>query len=204
MLKFGTVNYIFGSPGSGKTTVLAKLAVYYNKHGFKGRIYANFPCKGTILIKDEDIGYYNFYNSILLLDELGITYNNREAFSKRGLMQDPLRLRYWKLIRHYLEHENGPKGRCFLASQSWDDVDKKLRDLSTNYYLIKKSIFRFLTVIKSIYKKVEIDETTHQPCDFYVIDVFFNWSLCWRSRYYKMFDSFDCPELPDFNWKDGD
>lgn len=96
-------------------------------------------------------------------------------------MQDPNRLDYWKTIRHYLEHDVeapdgkkilGPKGKCFIASQTWDDVDKKLRDLCTNYYLIKKSLIRSFTTIKPIYKKVDIDDQTHQPCDFFVMDVF--------------------------------
>lgn len=196
MIKFGVINYIFGSPGSGKTTVLAMISRGYIKKGFK--VYANFPLRGTTLIQDEDIGYYNFYNSILLLDEAGVAYNNREAFSKRGLMQDPKRLQYWKLMRHYLEHDNGPKGKCFIASQSWEDVDKKVRDLSTNYYLIKKSIFRPFTVIRPIYKKVDIDEQTHQPTDFYVMDLFWNWKLCFRRKYFKYFDSTSCPALPDY------
>lgn len=196
MIQFGVINYIFGSPGSGKSTVLAMISRKYIKRGFK--VYANFPLQDTILIKDEDIGYYNFYNSIIILDEAGISYNNREAFSKKGLMQDQNRISYWKLARHYLEHDNGPKGKIFIASQSWDDVDKKLRDLSTNYYLIKKGIIRSFTVIRPIYKKVDIDDQTHQPGDFFVMDIFWNWKLCFRRLYYKYFDSTECPELPDF------
>lgn len=208
MIKYGVINYIFGAPGAGKTTVLAQIYKHYSKKKcFKNKIYSNFPLKGAIEIKDEDIGYYNFYNSIILLDEAGIVYNNRDAFSKRGLMNDPERLDYWKKIRHYLEHDVetrdgkkilGPKGKCFIASQTWDDVDKKLRDLCTNYYLIKKSLIRAFTTIKPIYKHVDIDETTHQPADFFKMDLFFNWRHCWRKRYYKYFESCSVKELPDY------
>lgn len=114
-------------------------------------------------------------------------------------MQDQQRLLYWKLARHYLEHGLGPKGKIFIASQSWDDVDKKLRDLCTNYYLIKKfGFFRPVTIIKPIYKKVDIDKETHQPMDMYMMDFFWNWKLCLRCRYYKMFNSTEAPELPEF------
>lgn len=201
MLKFGVINYIFGSPGSGKTTVLAMIAKRYMKDPkFKNKIYANFLLEGATFIPDEAIGYFGFYNSIIFLDECGISYNNREAFSKKGLMQDPRRLLYWKLARHYLEHGMGPKGKIFIASQSWDDVDKKLRDLSTNYYLIKKfGLFRPVTVIKPIYKKVDIDKETHQPTDMYMMDFFWNWKLCLRCLYYKMFNSTEAPKLPEYN-----
>lgn len=30
MIKFGVINYIFGAPGSGKTTVLAKIYKQYS------------------------------------------------------------------------------------------------------------------------------------------------------------------------------
>ena len=202
MIQPGVVNYIFGSPGSGKSTVLAQISRWYIKKGAK--VYANFPLEGTTLIDDKDIGYYNFHNSVILLDEAGISYNNREAFSKKGLMQDPARLQYWKLVRHYLQVPGGFKGSLFIASQSWEDVDKKVRDLSTNYFLIKKAIIPCFTIIKPIYKKVEIDDQTHQPTDFYVLGTIFSWRLCFRRKYYKYFDSFIAPELPDYPDQNGD
>lgn len=189
MIKLGTINYIFGSPRAGKTTLLVKIC---RKLGKNKRIYSNFPCKGAILIKDEDIGYYDFSDSIILLDEAGISYNNRDAASKRGLMQDPQRLQYWKLCGHY-------KGcKIVVASQSWNDVDKKVRDLATHYFYIRKFIIPCFTVCKPIFKVVDIDENTHEPADYYKFDVFWNWNWIWRRRYYKYFDSYEAPSLPQY------
>lgn len=194
MIKYSYVNYIFGSPGAGKTTVLSKIGQYFIKKFKKShsdaKVYSNFPLKGAVFISDEDLGYWSFgEGSVILLDECGISYNNRNF--KSGLMSDPQRLAYWKLVRHY-------KNILFLASQSWSDVDKKCRDLSTNYMLIKRSIIPGCTILKPIYKKVDIDENTHEPADFYVIDVFWNWKLIFRKRWYKYFNSFDAPELPPY------
>lgn len=86
MLKYGSVNYIFGSPGAGKTTVLSKIARFYIKKNIK--VYSNFPCKGCILIDDESIGYYNFSSSVILIDEAGVCLSNRDAFNKNALMND--------------------------------------------------------------------------------------------------------------------
>lgn len=193
MLKFGSVNYIFGSPGAGKTTVLSKIAQYFIKK--KIPVYSNFPCKGCILIQDEEIGYYNFSSSVILIDEAGVCLSNREAFNKNALMNDKKRLQYWKLVRHY-------KACIIMASQSWEDVDKKCRDLSNRYFYIKRSLFPCFTLVKPIFKCVDIDENTHQPSDFYKFDIFFNWMWVFRPKWYKYFDSYDCPPLPDYPDRD--
>ena len=189
-LNFSPVNYVFGSPGSGKTTVLAKFSRFFNKKGVK--VCANFPLSGTYTIKDEDVGHYNFSGGVLLLDECGISYSNRDF--KKGLMSEQARLQYWKLVRHY---------HCMIivASQSWEDVDKKIRDLSQSYFLIKRSLLPCFTTIKPIFKKVDIDKLTHQPADMFIIGGLFSWSWCFRKRYYKYFNSYDAPPLPDYDYE---
>ena len=189
MLKFGSVNYVFGSPGSGKTTLCSKIIQYYNKKKIK--TYSNFPCKGAILIDDESIGYYNFNDSVIVLDEAGISYSNRDACNKRGLMQDKQRLQYWKLVRHY-------RAQIIVVSQSWNDVDKKVRDLANYYFYIRRSIIPGFTVVRPIFKVVDIDETSHEPADMYKFDVFWHNMWIWRRKWYKFFDSYDCPSLPDY------
>lgn len=195
-LQFSPVNYIFGSPGAGKTTVLAKIARQFLRKG--RRVVSNTPIGGCYLIQDTDLGYYDFgAGAVILLDEAGISYDNRKF--KNGLMSDPARLQYWKLARHYLKG-----GVIIIASQSWEDVDKKIRDLSQSYFLIKRSILPWFTTIKPIYKKVDIDKMTHQPTDMYLIGGFTTWSFCFRPRYYKYFNSFDAPELPAFPYDKND
>lgn len=190
MIPYSTVNYIFGAPRSGKTTLLAKLSRYFLKQG--RRVYSNFPLKDVIEISDEELGYFDFgENAVLLLDECGISYNNRDAFSKKALMSDPDRLRYWKLIGHY-------KATVFVASQGWNDIDLKIRNLSTHYIYIKKCIIPGFTLIKPVYKHCDIDENTHEPTDYYSFALFFEWKLLLRRRYYKYFDSYECPTLQPY------
>lgn len=183
-----TVNYIFGAPGTGKTCYLAKLCKYYTKKGI--RCFSNFPLKGAYLINDNQVGYFSFKNSVLLLDECGISYDSRGFSDKNGMFKDKMRLQYWKLARHY-----GVTIWC--ASQGWDDIDKKIKTLSTNYIHIRKSILPFFTLCRPIVKKCEIDEETHQPMDYFVITPFLRWRLLFRPAYYKYFDSFDAPPLPE-------
>lgn len=185
MMDFGHVNYIFGPPGSGKSTFMAMLVQKFRKRGRK--VYSNFPVIGAIEIDDKDIGYYNFVGSVILLDECGVSLSNRDF--KNGLMSDKNRLRYWKLVRHY-------KAQIFLCSQGWNDVDKKCRDLATNYYMLQK--WFCWTIIKPVYKSCSIDPMSHEPADFFEFDMFIHWRFCFRPRYYKYFDSYDAPALPDY------
>lgn len=185
-MTFTPVNYIFGAPGSGKTTILAKLAVQFIKKGV--RVYSNTPISGTILYKDSDLGLYDMSNSVILFDESGVGLNSRQF--KKGLMSDVDRIDYWKKIRHR-------NSIIIMASQSWSDTDKICRDLSQSYFLIRKGFFGF-TIITPIFKRVDIDKLTHQPTDFFVMGALFQKSLCFRPRYYKYFDSYECKELPQY------
>lgn len=189
-MNFSTVNYIFGPPRSGKTTLLAKLSRQFLKQGRV--VYANFHLKDCIEIQDEDLGYFDFgENSVILLDECGISYNNRDAFSNKSLMKDKKRLDFWKKAGHF-------KGtQIFVASQGWNDVDLKIRTLATSYFFIRKWIFGF-TVVKPVFKDGGIDENTHEPTDFYTFDVFLRWKLLLRCRYYKFFDSYEHDVLPPY------
>ena len=190
MISYGVMNYVFGAPGTGKTTMFAYISRYFLKHGYK--VYANFPLKDTLEITDESLGYFSFTDSCLLLDELGISMSNR-AF-KNGLMSDQNRLSYFKKIRHYLQKSKN--GTCFVASQGWNDIDKKVRDLCTNYFCLKR--FFGFTIMKPIHKDTGIDPLSHEPCDVFEYDPIWDWRFILRCRYYKYFDSYDAPELPDF------
>lgn len=186
MFKYGHVNYVFGAPGSGKSTLLAKLVQKLRKRHI---VYSNFPVSGAILIKDEELGHFRFPDgSIIVLDECGVSYNNRRF--KDGLLSDPMRLQYWKLVRHY-------KNSIFICSQSYSDVDLKLRQLCEHFYLIKRWLPGF-SICKPILKKIDIDEKTHEPTDFYLFDLPWHFHICFRPKYYKYFNSYDAPYLPPY------
>ena len=65
----------FGVPGSGKTTFAAYLAKKRLKK--RGRVLSNVNIKGTYEVKKDDIGQYMIKNCLLLIDEAGVDYNNR-------------------------------------------------------------------------------------------------------------------------------
>ena len=176
---------LFAPPGCGKTTALAMLVHKFKKK--KYRIYANFECKDTIPIKWEDVGKYNFENSVVLIDEAGIDLNNRK-YAEMTAEQ----IAYLKTHRHY---------RCemWFASQAVD-MDVTVRRLAQRYYVVSRTLFNFVTkkfCLRAIVKRVGIDKNTHQIADIYDWVPLSKYKFKGK-KYWKYFDSFSQKNLPDF------
>lgn len=85
----------FGKPGSGKTTSSAFEAVKGMKKGQV--VFSNNRIKGCYYLDTEKLALYSFPNdSLLLLDEAGLIYNNRswKNFRAKDLL-------FYKYHRHY-------------------------------------------------------------------------------------------------------
>lgn len=211
---------IFGKKGAGKTTLLTKLSYKHIKRGWT--VYSTENIPGTRFIKPEYIGFYYFpdadfkpfnpddYHGIvkllklfrnwifpyrpkilLLVDEVGLVWNSRDYrdFKKQ--------VRQWfKLQRHYCT-------KVYMFSQSFD-VDKQLRDLTDQMYLIA-NVFRIFSWGKRILKKPTLKENKEDGSGTIVDDLrfdsifFFMFGsriLTYVPRWTKMFNSFVVPELP--------
>lgn len=107
---------VFGKKGSGKSTLMVRLAYKYLAKGWS--VFCTEKLDGCYWIDYKDIGYKNIPpNSLLLIDEVGMLYDNRNFKEFKPAVRD-----WFKLQRHY-------KVRVYMFSQSFD-VDKKLRDLT--------------------------------------------------------------------------
>lgn len=172
----------FGVPGSGKTTVAACLSKHNLKHHIP--VYSNVPIKGCYEIVKEDIGKYKIENGLLILDECGTEFDNRNYKSNFTNEQ----VRWFKKHRHYQVDI-----ACF--SQYWNDIDIKLRNLSTSLYLIKPSIIPFFVVRKKIKKYIGINKDTKEIVDEYSFVPFSSFYF-YSPSVWKMFKTHDKEELP--------
>lgn len=180
---------VFGKKGAGKTSYLAKLVQKYRK---KGRpVYSDVPVPGAYKIDAAQIGYIQLpEESVILLDEVGMIYDNRNFKNFKPEVRD-----YFKLQRHY-------KHTVYLFSQTWD-IDLKLRNLTDEMYLLV-NFFGFLTVGKQIKRKIVVVEPTGDTesriADKLIISPFLLTPFGARifvfiPKYAKLFDSHAAPEL---------
>lgn len=186
--------FIFGKKGSGKSTLLTKYALDYVKRGWN--VYSTESCPGTYKISPEDVGYVYFPpKSVIIVDEVGMIWDNR------GFKNFPTKVRdYFKLQRHY-------KHVVILASQTFD-VDKKIRDLADEMYLVTKK-FRVFSYAKKILRQTVLVEATGQsPSKIDENLVFDSLLLFWAGsrkftyipKYTQYFDSFGTPDLDHRNF----
>lgn len=187
----GSVRVFFGLPGSGKTTFAAHIAKRDLKRG--KNVWSNVPIIGTYKFDVmEDLGKYNIEHGRLIVDEAGIDYNNRQSLGKQGMTKK--QIEWWKLIRHY--HMTAD-----IYSQAYNDFDVTLRRLAEGIYIVHRSMIPYFVTIRRVARKIDIDELQHIPVDMY----YFDWPIigtwrCFMPSVWKMFDSFDAPELDPKEW----
>lgn len=131
--------FVFGKKGSGKSTLLTKLAVRYSKK--KWTVYTTENIPGTHNITDPKQIYKMDFpeRSCILIDEVSLIWDNRDFKS-----MDKRVVEWFRYQRHH-------KCRVYFFSQTFD-IDKKLRDLADDMFLVNK-YFRVFVIAKHIVRK---------------------------------------------------
>lgn len=185
---------IFGKKGSGKTTLITKLAYKAYKSGRPvfSTIYTPFSQQFDVQL----IGEYVFpERSVVLIDEVGMIWDNRNFKQFRTDVRD-----YFKLQRHY-------KNTVYLFSQSFD-VDIKLRNLTDHMYLVK-CYFGFISVARKIRRNIVLVEATAEGesriADNLEFTSILTWLFdgaifTWVPHWVKYFDSYERSDLPELSF----
>lgn len=161
MRKRKVVNTVIGPPGAGKTSLAAFWALkskYMNEP-----VYCNVPIKDTIDFSwEDDFGTYAIEDATIIIDEAGLELDNRNFamnFSdvvdkKTGKLihNGKQKLETAKLHRHY--------GLDILLLSQWTDQDLKLRNLSQNYWVCRKTGFPWLIQVKLYDTDIDLDPMT--------------------------------------------
>ena len=147
----------FGKPGCGKTTDMCRQAIKYLKKGWN--VYCNVPIQvpGVRYFNTKDFGDWTDDNSLILMDELNLFFDNRDFknFSKKAL-------EYTRLYRH---------NKCTIIGYSQTfDCDKKMRDIADTMYLMFK-VGRCTCISRKIKKVLTIRQADNSPdADSQVVD----------------------------------
>lgn len=192
------ITVYYGPPGVGKTTVLARYA-FCNFIRSKlhlpcyPRVFCNYPMKHTYQFSKKDFGVYDMSDSLILIDESSIDYNNRKF---KDLPMSTIE--HAKTARHYKED-------IIMCSQAFNDTDVTFTRLATRYYLLRKSKIPNHIKALRITKAADIDKDTHQPIDGYTFDFWllrlFTTRRFYAPLYWHMFDSWECKKLPTKKFK---
>lgn len=173
----------FGSPGCGKSTLLSKLAILAYRSGYDHVVTNAEDCTVADHIDLSLLETHTLPpNTLLMIDEAGICYNNRKykSFSS-GVIE------WYKMHRH-------EECDVILFSQSFD-IDVTIRRLVNELFYLKK--IGCFTLIKRVYKTVDVDDQTHQIIDAYKFGKLLgnligskNVGFIFRPLYYRYFDSY--------------
>lgn len=184
----------FGVPGCGKTTLLTKLAtkelkrIKKGKSKYKNVATINFEVNGCSYIKFDDLKTHKFYDTLILVDEITMDADNRNFKSFGSDIRDFI------ILHRHLGLD------IVYATQNYENVDKKIRDLTQELWFMSKTVVPFFdrfTSAKRIYREININEMNseltlgYRFCNW--LEAFFvsNYRLVYRPLYYSSFDSYD-------------
>lgn len=185
---------VFGKKGSGKTTLMTKLALQYKKKGWS--VYADRYIPGCYYFDTADFGKVRFpENSLVLIDEVGLVWDNRNFKS------------FPEHVKVYFKYQRQYKNVVYLFSQAFD-IDKKIRDLTDHLYVVS-NFFNCFSIARRVTKKlvvVHADKSAQgesKIVDDYNIDSlllapFGSVKITYIPKWAKYFNSFDPPDLPPF------
>lgn len=183
--------FIFGKKGAGKSTFMVKQMIKHLKRGWI--VYTDVPdihIDGVRRMTADDLSTFTpVENSVVFLDEVGITFDNRNFKSFNSGTRD-----FFKFQRKY-------KVKLYMNSQAFD-IDKKIRDVTDKMYLCS-SLFNSVCVIRPISRRVTLTapsaDNESRIADSLKFDSIFTWQFLYMPRYHKYFDSFSAPardEIP--------
>lgn len=179
--------FFMGKKGSGKSTVLTKIALQELKKG--KTVFSTEDVPGTYEFKPEFVGFYELpENSVVLIDEASIAWNNR----------------HWKSLRdeviEWFRFQRKRRLTVYLFSQTFD-VDVKIRDLSDEMFLVTK-FARVLSIARRIEKNITIKNGSAEAPSTLAEDYKFvpllspnSIKITFIPKYTKYFTSFNPPSL---------
>lgn len=183
---------VFGKKGSGKTTYMCRLALDYHKRGWE--IYSTIPLPYSHIFSADLIGkFVPPPHSVVLIDEVGMIWDNRDFKNFRHDVRD-----YFKLQRHY-------ENIVYLFSQTFD-IDIKLRNLTDGLFLVTSPISG-ISILRRIKRTVSLVQPTAESegriaDSLEFVPFWMNlfgakaFQFTFIPKYVKYFNSFEAPELP--------
>lgn len=159
MRKRKVVNTVIGPPGSGKTSLAAFWALKA-RYTCSEAVYTNADIIGTYDFDwERDYGTYLQENCTIILDESGLDLDNRQfamnftdiVDKKTGEIKHNGRQKLLTLKYH--RH----LGQDLVVLSQWTDQDVKIRNLSQNFFVCRKTGLPWLLCVKLYDTDIDVD-----------------------------------------------
>lgn len=180
-----TLTFIFGKKGAGKSCWMVALMLRYLRKGYI--VYTDMQdvnINGVRIVKVDSFSTFRPEpHSVLFLDEVGITMDNRNFKSFPSGLRD-----FFKYVR---------KMKCivYMNSQAYD-VDKKVRDTTDSMALVT-SLLGCISIYRPIVRSITLVDATAQSdsriADNLRFSSIFSYRFLWMPRYFKYFNSLEMP-----------
>lgn len=152
------ISAIIGSPGSGKSTCAAWICKKALKRPGKpvylcgmpisaghSQLITNFYYPGALKLQWDLLGRTYLKDALIVIDEIMLLADSRNF---KTFSED---LKYF-----FSQHRKDDLSLVYLT-QSWDDVDKKIRNLTTKYFILRPLPFDMYRV-DSVNHYVDIEQ----------------------------------------------
>ena len=185
--------FIFGKKGAGKSCFMVRQMHRYLRRGWN--VYtdmADVKIPGVRIISVSDLASFRPEpRSLLCLDEVGITMDNRSFKSFPPGLRD-----FFKYVRKM-------QIVVIMNSQAYD-VDKKVRD-TTDSMLLLQSIGSLFCIARPIHRSITLTapsaESESRIADVLRFSWVFDWRVYYMPAYFRYFDSRAMPARSEVAYK---
>lgn len=176
----GSLMLVMGKAGSGKSTLAG---IITRKALRKGRkVYSNHHVLGAIQLHHSNLGMYDIQDSDIIIDEGQLYYDSRDFknFSEANKF-------FFSHFRHF-------GNRVYILSQSFDDLDVKIRRQAQFIYIAQPFV-KGLLLLQKIRMKFGVSEDETDIVTKYKFNAF-GYRIKLGFPVWKYFDSYSKPTLP--------
>lgn len=173
---------IMGKPGSSKSSYAAYLSQKYMKKGYP--VFSNFHISGTYKINPYQLGEIDLPDdSIVFCDESQILWDSRDF------------KRFPEPNKFFFSHYRHLRTKCFVMSQSFEDLDVKIRRQAKHLYIMQGIYFFGIAVRQKVRMKFGISDTEDSIITRYKSRIF-DFRFNWVRPAWKLFNSYSKPVMP--------
>lgn len=178
----GRLTLIMGKAGSGKSTMSGLIVKKANKQG--RLVYSNHHVLGAIPLVHTDLGQYDLQDVDIIIDEGQLYYDSRcfKTFSEENKF-------FFSHFRHF-------GCRVFILSQSFEDLDVKIRRQAQHMYICQPFV-KGLLLLQKIRMKFGVSEDESDIITLYKFN-FFGYRIKLGFLAWKYFNSYSKPNFPQF------